>query len=543
MIRFDELLGPRVMLDNPSGLFGGDERSGPMSVEDEDVMIIAASGLFLEDWYIRENPDVARSGINPLLHYVRHGASENRTPFPGFNAARYLANAEATAPVRRNPLAHFILHGSEDDLLSKGLLRDFSIPAIKTAIERLEKLPLFDPDDYIALNQDAKGSGGINDVKPANHALVHGFTEGRNVFMKTTVARVMGAAARQPFTPGPARRGRKLPKLPPVGVFASASGNAFLREIAEDITRSLTEAGQEATLLDDLSPIEQRPPICLFVAPHEFFHIGNGRAWAREDILRSAVLFTTEQPQTLWFERAMPFVLMARAVIDISWQVHHIMAGSGIPALHFNPWVARPSRWLLEEDLAHPLLRVLPKSVQAPVVPFIPFANREIDIAFFGTESEHREKFFSKNAWFFAQFDAFLYYRKVESPLAPKGAHAALARLAGHVNAHSRIALNIHRDPNGFFEWHRIAKLGVGSGAVVVSEPCDPHPLFKPGIHYLEESGRHILNVIEWLLHTPDGQARAAEIQKNGRAVLANRELAARNGEALVSFLHEHAGA
>jgi hypothetical protein len=529
------------MLDNPAGLFGGDERTGPMSLEDEDVMIIAASGLFREDWYIRENPDVARSGINPLLHYVRHGASENRTPFPGFNAARYLANAEVNAPVRRNPLAHFILHGSEDDLLSKGLLRDFSIRAIKTAIERLEKLPIFHPDDYIALNQDAKLVGGINDVKPANHALVHGFTEGRNVFMKTTVARAMGAAARQNFEAQPAAgRLKPLPKLPPVGVFANASGNAFLREIAEDIARTLTESGQDARLLDDLSDIEQRPPLCLFVAPHEFFHIGNGRAWAREDVLRSAILFTTEQPQTLWFERAMPFVLMARAVIDISWQVHRIIAESGIPALHFNPWIAAPSRWLRDEDLSHPLLRVLPKLAQAPCVPYLRFANRPIDITFFGTESEHRERFFSKNAWFFAQYDSFLYYRKVESPLVPKGTHAALSRLAGHVNAHSRIALNIHRDPNGFFEWHRIAKHGIGAGAVVVSEPCDPHPLFKPGIHYLEESGRHILNLIEWLLRTPDGQARAAEIQKNGRAILANRDLATRNGHALVSFLHKH---
>ena len=30
------------------------------------------------------------------------------------------------------------------------------------------------------------------------------------------------------------------------------------------------------------------------------------------------------------------------------------------------------------------------------------------------------------------------------------------------------------------------------------------------GIHYLEESGRHLLNLIEWLLNTPDGAAHAA---------------------------------
>jgi hypothetical protein len=531
------------MLDDPAGRFGAAQRkpsaAGPISVEDEDVMVIAGSGLFDEAWYIRENPDVARSGINPLLHYVRHGASEKRAPFPGFNATRYVANAELRAPVRRNPLAHYILNGSSpDDLLSKGLLRDFSIESIKAAIVRLNALPLFSADDYLQLNEDVKPTGGIDDVRPDNHALVSGFPGGRKVFMETTIARAMGAAARAPIR-RPAITGPLPPKLPPIGVFFNASGNAFLREIAEDIAAALAGAGQDVTLLDDLSDIAARPPLCIFVAPHEFFHIGNGRAWAREDILRSAILFTTEQPQTLWFERSMPYVLMARAIIDISWQVHGILAQAGIPALHFNPPVTPPARCLRAEDATHPLLRTLPPSLRAPDLAFIPFADRGVDISFFGTASGHREKFFAKNAWFFADYDAFLYYRKVESPLAPKGAHAALARLAGHVTAHSKISLNIHRDPNGFFEWHRIAKMGIGGGAVVVSEPCDPHPLYQPGIHYLEESGRHILNLIEWLLRTPDGQAHAATIQANGRALLDDQRRAARNTHALLAFLHQ----
>jgi len=534
------------MLDNPSGVFAGDEHGAGQSVEDEDVLIIAASGLFEDDWYIRENPDVARSGINPLLHYVRHGAAEHRTPFPGFNAARYIENVKGRIPVRRNPLAHYILHGGPDDLLAKGLLREFSIGAIKTAIARLEALPVFRPEDYFALNKDAKPTGAIDDIPAGNHALVHGFPEGRNVFMHTTVARAMGAAARKvPAAPrlGAPVAGRLPPvagALPPVGVFYSASGNAFLREIAEDVAASLTAAGCEASLLTDLSDIAARPKICLFIAPHEFFHIGNGRAWAKEEILRDAFLFTTEQPQTIWFERAMPFILMSRAVIDISWQVHDILARSGIPTLHFNPSLAPQTRWLRDGDGSHPLARVLPKALQAREVPFIPYRDRKISLAFFGTESEHRERFFTKNAWFFAGFDCFLYYRKVESPLVPEGTHAALSRLAGHVNAHSKIALNIHRDPNGFFEWHRIGKLGIGTGAVVVSEPCDPHPIFKPGVHYLEESGRHLLNLIEWLLNTPDGAEQAARIQRNGQTLVHDSALAAANNATLAGFIQAH---
>ncbi|HQT64223.1 MAG: hypothetical protein B7Z75_08915 [Acidocella sp. 20-57-95] len=562
-------------MDNVTGVFGLPVPSvAPVSVEDEDINIIAASGLFNEEWYIRENPDVARSGINPLVHYVRHGAAEGRAPFQGFNAVRYLANVEVNGRVNRNPLAHYILHGSPEDMLLKGLLTKFSIKSVKQAMDRLAALPIFSLDDYLTLNQDIKPTGGNMDVDPLNHAVVYGFPEGRTVFMKTTVARVMGAVAAKPFPPlvmpapldvpppvpvvtGAAKsRKRKgdvaapalpaapvaatLPVLPRIGVFYNRAGNAFIREIAEDIVQSLHGAGQDAVLLDETWPQEERPELNIFVAPHEFFHIGAGRAWAHDEVLKSAFLYTTEQPQTLWFERAMPFVLMSRGVIDIAWQVAEIFATTGIPTRFFNPNVAPRTAWLEEADMKHPLVRVLPKAAQAREVPKLRIAERLIDVSFFGTESEHREKFFTKNAGFFADYEAFLYYRKVESPLLAKGSHAALARLAGHVAAHSKLMLNIHTDNNGFFEWHRIVKLGMVSGAVVVSEPCPPHPLFKPGVHYMEESGRHILNLVEWLVRSPDGQAKAQAIQDNADKIVSNPALALDNIHGLLRFLDEH---
>ncbi len=501
-------------------------------------MIIAGSGLFNDDWYIAQNPDVARSGINPLIHYVQHGAAEGRVPFKGFNAERYVANAQAKSRVSRNPLAHYILHGSSDDLLAKGLLGQFSIEAIRRAMNRLAALPIFNAEDYLLLNEDARPTGRPVDIEPVNHALVQGFPEGRSVFMKTTVARALGAAAAKAFPALPALR--DVPSLPPVGVFYNAAGNAFIREIAEDLAASLRQAGAQVQVLTETSDVKTRPDLNIFVAPHEFFHIGAGRDWAVEEIFQDAFMFTTEQPQTLWFERAMPFVLMARAVIDIAPQVADIFSAGGMPAMFFNPNVNPVTRWLAPEDAAHPLLRVLPKPAQQLDVKPAKFADRIIDISFFGTESEHREKFFTKNAKAFAAYEAFLYYRKVESPLLAKGSHAALSRLAGHVASHSKLMLNIHRDSNGFFEWHRIAKLGMASGAVVVSEPCLPHPLFKPGVHYLEESGRHILNLVEWLLHTEDGRAQAQMIQDNASRAVRDADYAARNVNALMWFLHEH---
>jgi len=527
------------LFETAAGVFGlTGALPGISNAEDDDILVIAGSGLFDEAWYIAQNPDVARSGINPLIHYVQHGAAEGRVPFPGFNAARYVENLQGNERIRRNPLAHYILHGCADDLLAKGLLGQFSIPAIRLAMNRLAALPIFKAEDYLVLNEDARATGGIADVEPVNHALVQGFPEGRSVFMKTTVARALGAAAAKPFAPLPDVRA--APALPEIGVFYNAAGNAFIREIAEDIAASLAAAGQKVRVLTEESEIEGRPDLNIFVAPHEFFHIGRGRDWAREEILRDGFLYTTEQPQTLWFERAMPFVLMARAVIDIAPQVADIFGACGMPAAFFNPNVRPVTRWLEPGDLTHPLVRVLPKAARRVEIKPAKFADRHIEIAFFGTESEHREKFFAKNARQLAAYEAFLYYRKVESPLLAKGSHAALSRLAGHVAAHSKLMLNIHRDSNGFFEWHRIAKLGMVSGAVVVSEPCLPHPVFKPGVHYLEESGRHILNLMQWLLHDEDGQRHAQKIQNNANKAVRDADYAARNVNALLWFLADH---
>ena len=61
--------------------------------------------------YLALNPDVAASGLNPLVHYLEHGAAEGRDPSSAFNTSWYL---EQNADVRAggmNPLLHFWLRG------------------------------------------------------------------------------------------------------------------------------------------------------------------------------------------------------------------------------------------------------------------------------------------------------------------------------------------------------------------------------------------------------------------------------------------------
>lgn len=74
--------------------------------------VIARSGLFDIDWYLKNNPDVQALGMNPIRHYVVFGAKEGRDPSPSFSTGRYLLDNADVAAAGINPLVHYILHGN-----------------------------------------------------------------------------------------------------------------------------------------------------------------------------------------------------------------------------------------------------------------------------------------------------------------------------------------------------------------------------------------------------------------------------------------------
>ena len=77
-----------------------------------DAHTIRAAGLFDDEFYLRGNPDVAADEVDPLLHYLMHGASERRWPNPDFDPAFYASQAATLRP-RENPLLHYIATGRQ----------------------------------------------------------------------------------------------------------------------------------------------------------------------------------------------------------------------------------------------------------------------------------------------------------------------------------------------------------------------------------------------------------------------------------------------
>ena len=78
---------------------------------EHDIAAIAASDLFDAAWYLDAYPDVAATGIDPLLHYVLHGASERRDPSEFFSTDHYLRSNPDVVDSPFNPLVHYVLHG------------------------------------------------------------------------------------------------------------------------------------------------------------------------------------------------------------------------------------------------------------------------------------------------------------------------------------------------------------------------------------------------------------------------------------------------
>uniref|UniRef100_UPI003340CCFF rhamnan synthesis F family protein n=1 Tax=Castellaniella defragrans TaxID=75697 RepID=UPI003340CCFF len=119
-----------------------------------DRKSLCASGLFDCDWYLKQYPDVAEKGKDPIRHYLMHGAIEGRNPNPLFTTSWYLAQYPDVASSGVNPLVHYLRFGVD---------------------ERRNPNPVFDTSWYLMRNKDVVRTG----INPLAHYLRRGIYENR----------------------------------------------------------------------------------------------------------------------------------------------------------------------------------------------------------------------------------------------------------------------------------------------------------------------------------------------------------------------------
>jgi hypothetical protein len=73
-----------------------------------DAWLIADAGVFDPVYYFLNNPGLLRKRRNPILGYVQKGAREGRNPNAWFDTKKYLADHPEAAKSGLNPLVHYL---------------------------------------------------------------------------------------------------------------------------------------------------------------------------------------------------------------------------------------------------------------------------------------------------------------------------------------------------------------------------------------------------------------------------------------------------
>ena len=172
----------------------------------------------------------------------------------------------------------------------------------------------------------------------------------------------------------------------------------------------------------------------------------------------------------------MPWILASRGLMDICLQAATALGESGLPAMHLEPSLR------LSNDLVCFPATGRNKSSRSSLETAAPgtivsWNDRPLDLSFFGTTSERRDVLMAQYLPRFEGCRDFINY------VADWGVNEWMdTRVAGYVATQSKISLNIHRDDFPYFEWHRIVKQGMGSGALVVTDDVFTASLYKPGV-------------------------------------------------------------
>jgi len=81
------------------------------------INIIKKSGLFDTHYYLFTYPDVRKSEIDPIVHYVKYGIKEGRNPNQKFNTNEYIKLHPIVHQTKINPLVHYIIQSKNDNAL------------------------------------------------------------------------------------------------------------------------------------------------------------------------------------------------------------------------------------------------------------------------------------------------------------------------------------------------------------------------------------------------------------------------------------------
>jgi tetratricopeptide (TPR) repeat protein len=477
----------------------------PSDLKDPTLAIAVLSQTHLFDalYYRTNNPEIKATDEQTLLQdYVEQGSLAGYRPNPLFDDTFYRQQYPEVVHLGINPLAHYHCFGH---------------------------LAGYDPHPYFktAFYRDTHADVAASQLNPLEHFLVSGAKEGRVAFSAEQIEHWL-----QAITPTDAAYLNcwqppqiLFPQVSQrVGLYCSSQGNTFIREIADLIAATLTQAGHEVMRLNEQDTPPEQLNSHWIIAPHEFFYLGEGYRWAEhQQWLTQAVMVNVEQPQTSWFSRAFDWLRHAAMVFDINVKSAALLKALGLPAewlpLGYLPnYAALTAPTQLPEVLA---LRSLPPEwrYQLPDLE-APLSTRPIDLHFVGSLTARREQFFAQNAHWLSQHQCFWHIPAQDAPLMRAKEQVLETPAVVGLSRRSKILLNIHRDELPYFEWQRLVFHGLWQNTLVVTEPCHDIPGLVAGEHFIACALGDMATTIDWLLNSTEGQAIAERVRWAGHRAL-----------------------
>ncbi len=390
---------------------------------------------------------------------------------------------------------------------------------------KFERSGLFDPAVYLELHEDIKGTD------PWQHFLECGLDEGRRFTTSEFVARAIAKADSKIRSAADTIRQQAqiaaaeevctkatqsfLDHKVKFGIFSNSRGNFFMQEIANLLAWQLQAFGIDAHLRTEEGQMQEAFDVRIFVAPHEFFFLGNGPSWRHLAAADGSVLYNVEQMQTQWFCLAFPLLLNAPLILDINFQSAELLRQVGCNAVHFMPpYLARCPYTRSQVDVSHiEVMRGYEFShATFDWTEYDDIMSRPIDILFIASSSPRRDGAIERLRELSDKHRFVCVYTHQRSPLVAGNNLTTSTEINCALAQRSKIILNVHRDWLGYFEWSRMMLQGFWQGSCVASDPCLPHPLFQAGEHFLEESTRHMPELLRWLLETPEGHTKMNDI-------------------------------
>ena len=307
------------------------------------------------------------------------------------------------------------------------------------------------------------------------------------------------------------------PLCGPVALYTSSEGNYFFAEIRELLAAGFEELGIVVDLRDERDGFASAADWHIVIAPHEFFHLGQGRRLLHGERPDRIVVVNTEQPSSQWFPLAFESFSKAHAVWDINRECARLIGQRGYRCSHLALGYTARSAF-------DTVIEVLPDNngtcfLEPEVRTFsagrTSIAARPIDLLFVGHISPRRERFFAEAAHLLSRYRCYLHLSSADVPvISGRTTHLDTATVIG-LAQRSKIVLNLHHGRDRYFEWHRIVLQGLWQRSLVITETCGTGLPFRSGVDFVEAPLEDIPERIEHYL-SGNGRSEADAIAQHG---------------------------